>query len=97
MALPSFGWRLVAEAAPREAVLGHLRRLAGGVEAEGLAVRAVRVSVMGLKESRPERANAVTISGLAMKFMVEGFASLRAGKLRLNDVTILELVRRRAR
>ena len=32
--------------------------------------------------------NAVTISGLAMKFIVLGLASLRAGKLRLNEVTI---------
>ena len=43
---------------------------------------------MGLNERRPASANAVTISGLAMKFIVEGLASLRAGKLRLNDVTM---------
>src|SRR5258706_135370 len=46
-------------------------------------------STSGLNERRPAAANAVTISGLAMKFIVVGAPSLRRGKLRLYDVTIV--------
>ena len=42
----------------------------------------------GLNDSFPASANAVTISGLAMKFMVAACPSLRRGKLRLYEVTI---------
>lgn len=47
-----------------------------------------RVSVVGLKLRSPEKAMAVTISGEARKFMVRRLPSLRALKLRLNEVRI---------
>ena len=50
---------------------------------------AFKLSRNGLNESLPAIASAVTISGLAMKFIVVGRPSLRAGKLRLYDVTIV--------
>ncbi|MNC85778.1 hypothetical protein D3C83_13910 [compost metagenome] len=46
-------------------------------------------SVSGLNESLPAIASAVTISGLAMKFMVAAWPSLRAGKFRLKEVTMV--------
>ena len=45
-------------------------------------------SVIGLKESFPEKAIAVTIVGDARKFIVSLLPSLRDLKLRLNDVRI---------
>ena len=47
------------------------------------------MSVIGLKDSLPPMASAVTISGLPMRFMVEGCPSFRAGKFRLYEVTIV--------
>ncbi len=47
------------------------------------------MSVSGLNDSRFAKAKAVTISGLAMKFIVVGDPSLRRGKLRLKEVTIV--------
>ena len=49
----------------------------------------MRVSVSGLNDSLPASASAVTISGLAMKFIVVGWPSMRPGKLRLYDVTMV--------
>ena len=49
----------------------------------------MRVSVSGLNDSRPARAIAVTSSGLPMKFIVVGWPSLRRGKLRLYEVTMV--------
>ena len=46
-------------------------------------------SVSGLNDSFPASASAVTISGLPMKFIVVGWPSLRRGKLRLYEVTIV--------
>jgi hypothetical protein len=46
------------------------------------------LSVMGLKDSFPENAMAVTVVGDARKFMVFRFPSLRALKFRLKEVTI---------
>ena len=43
---------------------------------------------MGLNESLPASASAVTTSGLAMKLIVAARLSLRIGKLRVNDVTM---------
>ncbi len=43
----------------------------------------------GLNESRPASAKATTSSGLAMKLIVEVSPSLRPGKLRLYEVTIV--------
>ena len=43
-------------------------------------------SVMGLNESFPEKAMAVTTVGEARKFMVSLFPSLRERKLRLKEV-----------
>src|SRR6185369_6485452 len=47
-----------------------------------------RESFIGLNDSDPARPSARVISGLAMNASVSGLASLRPGKLRLNDVTI---------
>ena len=55
----------------------------GGFSLNGLPSAPVSVSVSGLNESLPASASAVTISGLPMKFIVVGWPSLRAGKLRL--------------
>ena len=49
----------------------------------------VKVSVIGLKRRSPENARAVTISGEPMNERVSVFPSLRAGKLRLNELTML--------
>ena len=61
----------------------------GGRRVNGLPSAPVRASVSGLNERRPARANAVTISGLPMKFIVVGWPSLRRGKLRLYEVTMV--------
>ena len=53
---------------------------------------AVNESFVGSNERRPASAYAATISGLPMKASVSGFPSLRRGKLRLNEVTIVFLV-----
>ena len=53
----------------------------GGENLKGLPFLSVRVSVNGLKDSFPENAIAVTISGEQRKFMVLLFASFRALKL----------------
>src|SRR5688500_9276348 len=47
------------------------------------------ISVRGLNDSFPARANAITISGLAMKFIVSLFPSFLPGKFLLYDVTIV--------
>src|SRR5688572_21334827 len=49
----------------------------------------VRESVSGLKLSLPARPYAMTISGLPMKASVLADPSLRLGKLRLYDVTMV--------
>ena len=49
----------------------------------------VRESFNGLKERFPLNANAITNSGLAIKFIVSLFPSFLPGKLRLYDVTIV--------
>src|SRR5262245_60462405 len=61
----------------------------GAANLNGLPSAPVSVSVRGLNDRRPARAKAVTISGLAMKFIVVRAPSLRAGKLRLYEVTIV--------
>src|ERR1043166_8297849 len=61
----------------------------GGSSLKGLPLASVSVSVSGLNESFPASEKATTISGLAMKFIVVGWPSLRMGKLRLYDVTIV--------
>ena len=84
------GRRDVGRVAAVEVVRRHLGRGLRRVEPERLAVaRRSSVSVSGLNDSRPPSAKAVTISGLAMKFIVVGWPSLRRGKLRLYEVTIV--------
>ena len=61
----------------------------GGSRRNDLPAASVTLSVSGLNDSRPASAIAVTISGLAMKFIVVGWPSLRRGKLRLYEVTIV--------
>src|SRR3979409_815633 len=61
----------------------------GAASRNGAPALPINVSVKGLNDSRPATANAVTISGLAMKFIVVGWPSLRRGKFRLYDVTIV--------
>ncbi len=51
--------------------------------------RRAKVSVSGLNDSRPASASAVTSSVLPMKFIVVGCPSLRLGKLRLYEVTMV--------
>ena len=46
-------------------------------------------SVSGLNDSLPAIASAVTTSGLPMKFIVSDRPSLRRGKFRLYEVTIV--------
>ena len=55
----------------------------------GLPSAPISVSRAGSKQSRPARASAVTISGLATKLWVPARPSLRPGKLRLKEVTIV--------
>ena len=50
---------------------------------------AVIVSVVGSKSSRPARAIASTVSGDVTKLSVLAEPSLRFGKLRLNELTIV--------
>ncbi|TPW12295.1 MAG: hypothetical protein FD127_2731 [Acidimicrobiaceae bacterium] len=50
---------------------------------------AVIVSVVGSKSSRPARARAMTVSGEVTKLSVLAEPSLRFGKLRLNELTIV--------
>ena len=47
------------------------------------------VSVVGSKSSRPARASAITVSGLVTKLSVFAEPSLRLGKLRLNELTMV--------
>src|SRR6267154_2072556 len=61
----------------------------GGSRRNALPSASVKVSVRGLKDSRLASAKAVTISGLPMKFIVVGEPSLRRGKLRLYEVTMV--------
>ena len=65
----------------------------GGSSRNGRPCASVKVSREGSKDKRPAIAKATTISGLAMKLCVEVLPSLRPGKLRLNDVTMLFAVR----
>ena len=83
------GRRDVGGAAAVEARAGTSGAAAGGSSLNGLPSAPVSVSVSGLNESRPASASAVTISGLAMKFIVVAWPSLRRGKLRLYEVTIV--------
>lgn len=55
---------------------------------KGLPSESRRESFVGSKESFPENAIAVTISGEARKFMVSRLPSLRALKFRLKEVRI---------
>ena len=61
----------------------------GGVSRTLLPSGAVSVSVSGLNSSVPARASAVTMSGLVMNDSVEALPSLRPGKFRLNELTIV--------
>ena len=61
----------------------------GGSSRNVLPSAPTRESVNGLNESLPTIDSAVTISGLPMKFIVVGSPSLRRGKFRLYDVTIV--------
>jgi hypothetical protein len=47
------------------------------------------VSVVGSKSSRPASANAMTVSGEVTKLKVLADPSLRLGKLRLNELTMV--------
>mmetsp|Transcript_33676 Transcript_33676/g.82632 ORF Transcript_33676/g.82632 Transcript_33676/m.82632 type:complete len:486 (+) Transcript_33676:505-1962(+) len=61
----------------------------GGARRNSVPSAAVSVSRVGSKSRRPASASAVTISGDVTNACVFGFASLRAVKLRLYDVTIV--------
>src|SRR5262249_28902115 len=61
----------------------------GGSSLNGLASAPASVSVSGLNDSLPDKAKAVTSSVLPMKFIVVGCPSLRLGKLRLYEVTMV--------
>ena len=50
---------------------------------------AVNVSVVGSKSRRPASASAMTVSGLVTKLSVLAEPSLRLGKLRLNELTMV--------
>ena len=50
---------------------------------------AVSVSVVGSKSSRPDRASPITVSGDVTKLSVFADPSLRFGKLRLYELTIV--------
>src|SRR4030095_8625753 len=89
MALPSAGGATYTGRPRSKFFDGTSGACLGGVSLKGFPSAPVRVSVIGLNESRPARANAVTISGLPMKFIVVGWPSLRRGKLRLYEVTIV--------
>src|SRR5262245_59622681 len=89
MALPSAGGATYTGRPRSKFFDGTSGAAFGGVSLKGLPSAPVRVSVIGLNESRPARAHAVTISGLPMKFIVVGWPSLRRGKLRLYEVTIV--------
>ena len=47
------------------------------------------VSVVGSKSNRPASASAITVSGLVTKLSVFAEPSLRLGKLRLNELTMV--------
>src|SRR5881409_1955031 len=89
MLLPSSGG-VTKDDAPRSKLRsGTSGAGLGGSSLKGRPLASVSVSVSGLNESLPASDMATTISGLAMKFIVVGWPSLRMGKLRLYDVTIV--------
>ena len=88
-AVPSAGAQRRRSPAGDEICAGHLGAGRGGSSRNASPSAPVSVSVSGLNDSRPAAANAVTSSGLAMKFIVVGWPSLRRGKLRLYDVTMV--------
>ena len=55
----------------------------GGFNRNFVPSGAIISSVFGLKDKVPANPNATTISGLAMKFIVPDFPSLRRGKFLL--------------
>src|SRR5215471_9480431 len=89
MLLPSSGGMTKDEAPRSKLRSGTSGAGLGGSSLKGLPLASVSVSVSGLNESFPESDMATTISGLAIKFMVVGWPSLRIGKLRLYDVTMV--------
>ncbi len=64
-------------------VFGSMANKINALVEGGSTYFADKVSVSGLKESLPASAKAITTSGLAMKFIVVGWPSLRRGKFRL--------------
>ena len=61
----------------------------GAVSRTLLPSGAVRVSVSGLNSRVPASASAMTMSGLVMNDSVEALPSLRPGKFRLNELTMV--------
>src|SRR5206468_4612139 len=89
MPLPSAGG-VTYVGRPRSKFLGGTSgAVFGGDSLNVLPSTPVSESVSGLNDNLPDSAIAVTISGLPMKFIVVGWPSLRRGKLRLYEVTIV--------
>src|SRR5487761_2233719 len=61
----------------------------GGSSVNSFPSDPFRVSFRGLNDSRPPRARATINSGLPIKAIVSLLPSLRPGKFRLNEVTIV--------
>ena len=61
----------------------------GGSSVTSVPSGAVSVSVVGSKSSRPASASAITVSGDVTKLSVLAEPSLRLGKLRLYELTIV--------
>ena len=89
MPLPSAGGASYTELPVSKLSAGTSGADFGGSSLNSLPAASVSASVMGLKDSLPAMASAVTISGLPMKFIVVGCPSLRRGKLRLYEVTMV--------
>ena len=89
MLLPSSGGAMKLESPGSKPRSGTSGAGLGGCNFTSFPWLSVTVSVSGLKDKRPARAKATVISGLVIKFMVWGCPSLRLGKLRLYDVTMV--------
>src|SRR5712692_10363960 len=89
IALPSSGGVTYVGRPRSKFLAGTSGAVLGGDSLNVLPSAPVRESVRGLNDNLPATASAVTISGLPMKFIVVGWPSLRRGKLRLYEVTMV--------
>ena len=87
--LPSSGGGSYAALPDSKSLAGTSGAGLGGCSLNSFPSEAIKASVSGLKESRPAAANAVTISGLPIKFIVVGWPSFLLGKFLLYEVTIV--------